>query len=68
MDRLRIRITLQQEKSGWRWIRQWWMTSLHGFSHKQEDTSGKKYYRCASAALMELTIKQKEIENIKLPF
>lgn len=66
-NKLRIRITLKQEKGGWKWVKQWWLTP-DGFSHKEEYTSGKKYYRCASAALMELTAVQRQIEQEKLPF
>jgi hypothetical protein len=38
----RIRVTLQETKTGWKWIRQEWETP-NGFSHKRTSVSEKKY-------------------------
>lgn len=59
----RIRITLQETKTGWRFIRQEWETP-HGFSHKRETVSDRRYTMPADAlsALLQLQRQQdKEI-------
>jgi hypothetical protein len=44
----RIRITLQEKKRGWIWIRQTWETP-YGFSHKAETRSSCIYATPAEA-------------------
>jgi hypothetical protein len=58
----RIRITLQETKIGWRFIRQEWETP-NGFAHKRETVSERKYIMPTNALEALSTIqRQQDIE------
>ena len=61
----RIRITLSEEKSGWKFIRQDWDTVVnHGFYGGKSEQRSKRIYSNPSDILNLLAVEQEETEKM----